>query len=193
DGKNGDKANGIAVDNLGAAYVTGTTFSGDFPITNALQPDHAGRSFFKSGDGGATWSASTNLPKRSVITIAVDVKAPPTLYVSLADGGLWKSPDGGANWTESDNGIDTTGETSLIAVDSTNSAIVYSAGGNNPYTACAYTPGVYKSTDGGAHWTAINNGLTNKSIRALAIDPKTPTTLYVGTIGHSYYNTDPSN
>src|SRR2546425_9849210 len=188
DGRNGDKANGIAVDNLGAAYVTGTTFSGDFPTANALQPNHAGNSFFKTADGGVSWGPPSNLPKRSIITIAADAKTPSTLYVSLTDGGVWKSTDGGALWTESDNGINTAGETSLIAVDPTNSANFYAAGDGNLFSGCAYEPGVYKSTDGAAHWTASNNGLTNKSIRALAIDPKTPTTLYVGT----YYNADPS-
>ena len=37
------------------------------------------------------------------------------------------------------------------------------------------------SSAGGAHWTAVNTGLTDAQINALAIDPTTPTTLYVGT------------
>ena len=40
--------------------------------------------------------------------------------------------------------------------------------------------GVLKSTDGGESWTAINSGLANLSIRALAIDPFNPTTIYAG-------------
>ena len=40
---------------------------------------------------------------------------------------------------------------------------------------------MFKSTDGGATWSPVNNGLTNKSVWALAIDPSTPTTLYAGT------------
>src|SRR5438445_13664732 len=40
--------------------------------------------------------------------------------------------------------------------------------------------GLFKSTDGGASWTAT--GLTNISVSALAIDPKTPTTLYAGAV-----------
>ena len=43
--------------------------------------------------------------------------------------------------------------------------------------------GVFKSADGGATWTAINNGLTRLYVQALAIDPSTPTTLYAGTQG----------
>ena len=43
--------------------------------------------------------------------------------------------------------------------------------------------GVFKSTDGGASWSAVNNGLTAAWVLALAIDPQTPTTLYAGTYG----------
>ena len=43
--------------------------------------------------------------------------------------------------------------------------------------------GVFKSTNGGTNWTAINTGLTNTYVYALAIDPQTPDTLYAGTDG----------
>ena len=42
---------------------------------------------------------------------------------------------------------------------------------------------MFKSTNGGGSWGAVNAGLTPTDSRALAIDPKTPTTLYVGTGG----------
>ena len=41
--------------------------------------------------------------------------------------------------------------------------------------------GVFKSTDGGGNWRAINTGLTSSSVFALAIDPSAPATLYAGT------------
>ena len=40
--------------------------------------------------------------------------------------------------------------------------------------------GVFKSTDGGGNWNAVNTGLTSTYVNNLAIDPKTPTTLYAG-------------
>src|SRR2546422_2610848 len=44
--------------------------------------------------------------------------------------------------------------------------------------------GVFKSTDGGGNWSAVNTGLTTPYgaiwVNALAIDPQTPTTLYAG-------------
>ena len=41
--------------------------------------------------------------------------------------------------------------------------------------------GVFKSTDAGGSWTAMNTGLTYHFVGALAINPSTPTTLYAGT------------
>ena len=43
--------------------------------------------------------------------------------------------------------------------------------------------GVSKSTAGGSSWTRVNTGLTNTSVRALAIDPTIPTILYAGKFG----------
>ena len=42
---------------------------------------------------------------------------------------------------------------------------------------------MFKSTNGGGNWSAVNTGLTNTYVYALAIDPATPTTLYAGTYG----------
>jgi hypothetical protein len=46
--------------------------------------------------------------------------------------------------------------------------------------------GVFKSTDGGASWTAMNAGLTSLFVNALAIDPSTPARIYAGTEGGVY-------
>ena len=46
-----------------------------------------------------------------------------------------------------------------------------------------YSGGVFRSTDSGTTWTAVNTGLTSQDIRSLAINPTTPTTLYAGTWG----------
>jgi photosystem II stability/assembly factor-like uncharacterized protein len=46
--------------------------------------------------------------------------------------------------------------------------------------------GVFKSTDWGETWRPARRGLTDLSIPALAIDPQTPTTLYVGTSPSSF-------
>ena len=61
----------------------------------------------------------------------------------------------------------------VVAVDPQTSTTLY--GGNDQ--------GVFKSTDGGASWNAVNTGLTNLQVLALAIDPQAPSTLYAGTNG----------
>ena len=43
--------------------------------------------------------------------------------------------------------------------------------------------GVFKSTNGGAGWSAANTGLTNTNVLALALAPATPSTPYAGTAG----------
>jgi photosystem II stability/assembly factor-like uncharacterized protein len=56
--------------------------------------------------------------------------------------------------------------------------------------------GVYRSTDGGTHWSAINvgfptvSGLPSIAVLAIAIDPKTPSTLYLGTDGSGVFRSE---
>jgi uncharacterized repeat protein (TIGR02543 family) len=58
-----------------------------------------------------------------------------------------------------------------------------------PYTLYAGTggSGVFRSTNGGTTWTAVNTGLTDPWIWSLAVNPLTPTTLYAGTDGHGVF------
>ncbi|MBI4577995.1 MAG: hypothetical protein HY722_17170, partial [Planctomycetes bacterium] len=53
-----------------------------------------------------------------------------------------------------------------------------------------YESGLFKTTDGGASWSAANTGLTSTIVRALAIDPSAPSTLYAGTVGGVFKTTD---
>jgi len=53
--------------------------------------------------------------------------------------------------------------------------------------------GVYRSTDSGEDWQIINNGLKNYNIDAIAVDPQTPKTVYLGTLGGVFKSTDGGN
>jgi hypothetical protein len=48
----GDGGNAIALDAFGNAYVTGYTYSADFPTVNAVQPTHGGRGCYLGGSQG---------------------------------------------------------------------------------------------------------------------------------------------
>ncbi len=43
--------------------------------------------------------------------------------------------------------------------------------------------GVFKTTDGGMNWRAVNTGLTNTDVLSLAINPQNPLVVYAGTRG----------
>jgi photosystem II stability/assembly factor-like uncharacterized protein len=173
-GAGADVARGIALNAAGEAYITGSTGSTNFPLTSqAIQPLNASRSFFKSTNGGSSWSAdSAGLSSDSpILSLAIDPTAPATLYVGTASG-LYKSMDGGQSFRT--RLVD--GYVSQVVVDPKNPANVYAISNGLGVT-------FYKSTDGGAHWTihfilAIYNIAQAYS---LLIDPQNPATLYVST------------
>lgn len=104
--------------------------------------------------------------------LVVDPHTPGTLYAA-GDGGVFKSVDSGANWAPARSGI-TDMMLNAIAIDPTNSQILYAAGVTNGR-------GVFKSTDGGATWTERNTGMGNALIASLAVDPQNPAIVYAGT------------
>jgi photosystem II stability/assembly factor-like uncharacterized protein len=53
--------------------------------------------------------------------------------------------------------------------------------GSNVAYAGTWGGGVFKSTDNGAHWTAVNTGLQANDVYALAVDPAAANTVYAGT------------
>lgn len=141
------------------------------------------RGVVKSTDGGATWiGASNGLEGSGIASLFIDPITPSTLYA--LSGGLFKSTDAGGNWYKI---ASFTREFSLrtLVIDPRNSSTIY---------ACDYSSGIFQSTDGGASWNSLNAGLPlrgdplsrsyNWSIQAvnLAIDPVTPSTLYLGYI-----------
>src|SRR5438105_5467047 len=73
------------------------------------------------------------------------------------------------------------GAIAALAIDPMTPGVLYAAAGG----------GVFKSTNGGASWSAVNTGLPNSSyVSVLAIDPQTPATLYAGTYRGIFKSTD---
>lgn len=139
---------------------------------------------FKSTDGGATWTASSQgLGEAPVLKLAIDPTTSTTLYAVAGSSGLFKSTDGGAHWALVLPGSSNVPLLSL-AIDPQTSAILYVGTNGN---------GVLKSTDGGTTWAALSSSFpTNESrvVRVVVIDPSTPTTLYAGTNGGLFKSTD---
>ncbi len=130
---------------------------------------------YKSTNGGATWTKlpTTGLNGVTAGKMAVD-PTNSTVYLSpLAGGTFSKSTNGGTSWSP------VTLPPNVFSV-----GIVWDpVTPTTMYIGCSQ--GVFKSTDNGATWTPLNNfGVPNvPQIRALAIDPASPSTIYAGTTG----------
>jgi murein DD-endopeptidase MepM/ murein hydrolase activator NlpD/photosystem II stability/assembly factor-like uncharacterized protein len=165
----------LAIDpsNPNIVYAGVGSYLHDFPAAGV----------FKSTNGGKNWSAVNNgLGNADVGALAIDPANPTTIYVGTyvhggtEIGGVFKSTDGGNNWSPKNTGLDDSLNVNALAIDSSNSNIIYA--GTSPYS--FFGGGVFKSTDGGSNWSKINAGITRDYIKAIAIDPTKPTTLYAG-------------
>ena len=113
-----------------------------------------------------------------------------TLYVGTPDGGLWKSTNGGGSWSTNTDFLGVIGCADL-AIDPDNTQIMYLATGN--WEADRSSLGVFKSTDGGATWSATSlawNFSDSYEIRRMIMDPNDPDTMLVVTDGGIFRTTD---
>src|SRR5260370_27537815 len=99
-GSGSDRAGAVAVDRQGFVYVAGTTTSGDFPVTHALQPVPQQAALGYSADR-LTFSATT-LPASRVSSVSASADGKAIFAATL--GGVYRSADGGATWSLANTG-----------------------------------------------------------------------------------------
>jgi len=118
---------------------------------------------WQSSDAGVEWKPIFDGQKvASVGALAVAWSDPKVIYVGtgesdirsdLASGnGVYKSTDGGQTWRHI--GLGDTRQISRIVIDPQHADIVYVAALGHAYGANAER-GVFKSSDGGAHWSKV--------------------------------------
>ncbi|HEX6550587.1 MAG TPA: YCF48-related protein, partial [Gammaproteobacteria bacterium] len=148
------------------------------PVTPSTLYACANGGFFKSTDGGASWSLSLSVTNQAY-DAAIEPENPSTLYV--ASDTIYKSTDAGKTWTAVENGIGTISSGSEqdyiqhVSVDPVTDGTAY---------ATSLNTGLYKTTDGGKSWSAINTGLTSligpdTQFGQIVVDPVNPQNLYV--------------
>lgn len=118
----------------------------------------------------------------NVHCIVADPSRPSTLYAGT-DQGVIKSDDSGANWRAAGAGMPAE-RVQTIAIDPTATATLY-AGTLTPNGVASV--GIFKTTDAGASWAPVNDGLIDPltlfapvDIEALAVDPSHPGTILAG-------------
>jgi Tol biopolymer transport system component len=153
--------------------------------------NNANSRVFKSTNAGASWAqANTGLPSSTIFSLALDQNSPSTLYAGT-NSGMYKTTNGGTNWSVINNGLtipysDNVGRTPGIAAVaiSTPSTTLYATSSSSATSTGAFpTAAVFKSTDGGATWTANATGLVGSNLISLALDPNDATKIYVGNAG----------
>jgi len=144
---------------------------------------------WKTSDAGTVWKPIfDNQPIGSIGAIAVAPSDPNTIYAGTGESdirsdlssgnGVYKSIDAGSTWTHV--GLDETLQISRIVVDPRDPNVVYVGALGH-----AYGPneqrGVFKSVDGGTHWSKILDEGSEIGISDLAICAGNPQLLFAGT------------
>jgi len=164
---------------------------------------------YRSSTAGAAWAPrNTGLPHGLTMGLALDPDNPDTIFTTLWaepgsatwQGGVYRSTDGGQHWAARNDGLPQvmgveagfTCNYPCLVLDRQHPGTLYV--GNNPWTP---DPGIYKTTDGGEHWTWVSRPdspgqntdlgwITEHGlfVMCLAMDPLDSDRLFFGTSTH---------
>jgi photosystem II stability/assembly factor-like uncharacterized protein len=108
-----------------------------------------------------------------------------TIYVAAASGGIWKSTNAGISWRPlfDDKDVSAFG---MLAIAPSDTNVIY-AGTGEPNSRNTIEPGngMYKSIDGGLHWTHIGLEKT-QHIGRIVVDPRNANVVYVAALGPAW-------
>jgi gliding motility-associated-like protein len=111
-----------------------------------------------------------------------------TMFIGSAAGGIWKSNDGGISWSVNSDSLPTLG-VSAIAINPLNPSVMYFGSGDRDAGDAAGF-GVFKSSNAGSSWSISNNGMGNRKVAKLIIDPNNVNVLIAATDNGIYRSTN---
>lgn len=133
-------------------------------------PGNAG--LWRSTDRGKTWSPVR--PDRTSFILnqrLAFAASNPSIIYAPSTNLHYRSADGGKTWTS----FRVPGQDAYaFAINPKNPKIIYAGGRGTEHQ-------MRRSSDGGATWKAVGEGLPDRSIHILAIPRERPSTIYVGT------------
>jgi hypothetical protein len=144
--------NGVPLDKYTIAVGSITVTASGVVYVGTGEPNVGAGAFYgagilKSEDGGRTWTqlGLSTFWRQRIFNVIVSPSNPKMILAAVTSG-LWRSSDGGVLWKDigvSLPSISPGASFTSLALDPTNSSIVYAAGGGE----------IFKSTDFGATWT----------------------------------------
>jgi photosystem II stability/assembly factor-like uncharacterized protein len=165
---------------------------------NTRQSSSWGDGVYKSTDAGATWTKMGLAETRSIGRIVIDPTNADVVYVAAqghlwgpnAERGVFKTTDGGATWTKVLFVDENTGANDLV-IDPSDPRVLYASTYQRQRRTWGFNGGgpgsaIYKTTDGGATWTKLANGLPagDKGRIALAIAANEPNVVFAEVEAH---------
>jgi len=174
---------------------------------------NAERGIFRSTDGGATFEKVLYKDEyTSANDVRIDPQHPDTVYAALwqqqqgfwengafggTDGGIFKSTDGGTTWQKLGGGLPNMIEANLT-ISASNPDVLYAMvagpaaaggrGGGRGGRGGGGSMALYKTTDGGEHWSLAAQGRTpdprplarigGGDVPTISVDPKNPNVVY---------------
>ena len=175
------------------------------------RPDlSVGNGIYASSDGGYSWKHLGLRDGQQIPQISVDPTNPKRLFVAVLghpygpnpERGIFRSTDGGATFTRVLYRDENTGAYN-VSIDPSNPQVVYAtlwAARQAPWEIGASFEqpgsGIFKSTDGGDHWTRLQGGLPAAMGRAeVALAPSNTQVVYAyvdgfGSSGGAVFRSD---
>jgi photosystem II stability/assembly factor-like uncharacterized protein len=184
---------GLGIRNIGSAEMSGriSAIAGRAEKNGkiTLFVGAASGGVWKSTDGGTSFTpVFDKQPVQSIGAIALDPRDPQTVWVGTGESwtrnsvsigdGIYKSTDGGENWANV--GLPNSERIARIVVDPKNGKNVYACVPGKLWSDSA-DRGLYRTTDGGAHWSLILHGDNlSTGCSSVAMDPAHSNVLFAG-------------
>jgi photosystem II stability/assembly factor-like uncharacterized protein len=149
---------------------------------NNRQSSSWGNGVYKSSDGGETWTSMGLKDSHHIPRIVIHPSNANVVYVAALghlwgpneERGVFKTTDGGKTWNkvlyiDADTGV------TDLAMDPMNPDTLYAATYQRRRTPFGFNgggpgSGIYRTTDGGATWKKLGNGLPKTEMGRIALD-----------------------
>jgi photosystem II stability/assembly factor-like uncharacterized protein len=160
--------------------------------SNSQRSVDYGDGIYRSDDGGKNWTNLGLKKSEHIGRVVIDPRDSKVVYVAAegplwgggGDRGLYKTTDGGKNWKAVLTISENTGVVD-VALDPTNPDILYAAAYQRRRHVFTLIDGgpesaIYKSTDAGATWNKLKNGLPTVDMGriGLAVSPVDSNVVY---------------